>query len=132
LNADVVDYDETLTGSRRESVYSGVNCVFSKPMASIASIVVPAILLSFGLAPVDPLQPLEAFQVLYGYPKAITGVAIASFLFPAIMALIGFFCFLPYPLGKKKLLEIRTVLDAKHGKEKQKYDAGQGDLSSRG
>jgi GPH family glycoside/pentoside/hexuronide:cation symporter len=122
LNADVVDYDEVLTGARRESVYSGVNCVFSKPMASIASIAVPAIMLSYGLAPVDPLLPLEAFQVLNGFPNAIIGVSVASFLFPAIMALIGFFCFLPYPLGKKKLAEIRVVLDVKHAKEKKDYD----------
>ncbi len=125
LNADVVDYDEILTGARRESVYSGVNCIFSKPMASIASIVVPAIMLAYGLAPVDPLQPLEAFQVLSGFPNAMLGVSVASFLFPAIMALIGFFCFLPYPLGKKKLMEIRTVLDAKHAQEKSQYDGRQ-------
>nr|MDO8114370.1 MFS transporter [Candidatus Sigynarchaeota archaeon] len=122
LNADVVDYDEILTGARRESVYSGINCIFSKPMSSIVAIVVPAILLAFGLLPVDPLAPLEAFQIGSGFPSAITGVAVASFLFPAIMALIGFVCFLPYPLGKKKLVEIRAVLDAKHAGEKEKYD----------
>jgi GPH family glycoside/pentoside/hexuronide:cation symporter len=125
LNADVVDYDEILTGARRESVYSGVNCIFSKPMASIVAMAVPAILLSFGLAPVDPLAPLEAFDVQSGFPSAMMGVSVASFLLPAIMALIGFFCFLPYPLGKYKLAEIRSVLDAKHAKEKTEYDGRQ-------
>ncbi|MEX2680752.1 MAG: MFS transporter [Candidatus Sigynarchaeota archaeon] len=133
LNADVVDYDEILTGARRESVYSGVNCIFSKPMVSIVAIVVPAILLAFGLAPVDPLKPLEAFNVLHGFPSAITGVAVASFLFPAILSLIGFFCFLPYPLGRKKLAEIRAILDAKHAKEKAAFDEkfGSSDASTR-
>ncbi|NMC07748.1 MAG: hypothetical protein GYA24_21220 [Candidatus Lokiarchaeota archaeon] len=123
LNADVVDYDEILTGARRESVYSGVNCIFSKPMSSIVSIAVPAILFAYGLASVDPLAPLEAFQVLNGFPSALTGVAVASFLLPAIMAMAGFITFLFYPLGKKKLAEIRGILDAKHAREKEAFEA---------
>jgi GPH family glycoside/pentoside/hexuronide:cation symporter len=126
LNADVVDYDEILTGARRESVYSGVNCIFSKPMESVASIVAPGILLAFGMTPIDPRFPFEGLGAASGFPNVVMGVSVASFLIPAIMALIGFFCFLPYPLGKKKLTEIRGVLDAKHAKEKSEYDGRQG------
>jgi glycoside/pentoside/hexuronide:cation symporter, GPH family len=124
LNADVVDYDEFLTGARRESVYSGINCIFSKPMASIALIIFPAVLSALGLQPAAPGDPTSnALVVVSGFKNAITGVAMASFLVPALLAIIGYFCFLPYPLDKKKLADIRPFLDNHHAEQRQNLDA---------
>ena len=117
LNADIVDYDELMTGNRRESVYSGVNCVLSKPMYSVVLIVFPTILTLYGLVPASPEDPISnALVVVYGFKNAILGMAIASFLFPAILAIIGFVTFIPYPLNGKKVAEIRKVLAEKHGR----------------
>ncbi len=121
LNADVVDYDEILTGNRRESVYSGVNCVVSKPMYSVILILIPLILTLYGLVPASPNDPTSAALVVRsGFRNAITGVAIASFLLPAILAAIGLVVFIRYPLNGKKVAEIRKCLDEKH--EKQRFD----------
>lgn len=123
LNADVVDYDEVLTGERRESVYSGVNCVFSKPMSSVVAVIFPFLLSIYGLLPASPDDPTsEALVVTMGMRHAILGVGVASFLFPAILSIIGFFCFLKYPLDRKKLEEIRKILNEKHKKQKEKFE----------
>ncbi len=130
LNADVVDYDEILTGARREGVYSGINCVFSKPMHSVVLSVFPAILAAYGLVAASPGDPTsEALVVIYGFQNAITGVATASFLFPAILATIGFFLFLPYPLNGKKLAEMRVILDEKHAQQRLAFDKKEGERS---
>lgn len=119
LNADVVDYDEILTGARREGVYSGLNCIFSKPMYSVVITIFPAILAAYGLIPARPGDPTsEALVVISGFHNAITGVATASFLFPAILATIGFFAFLSYPLNGKKVAEMRKILDEKHARQR--------------
>jgi GPH family glycoside/pentoside/hexuronide:cation symporter len=122
LNADVVDYDEYLTGNRREAVYSGVNCVFSKPMQSVALIIFPAIVSAFGLVAASPDDPTSsALIVQNGMRNAIKGVAIGSFLFPAILAGIGIIFWVFYPLNSKKLTEIRIYLAKKHAKQKEEY-----------
>lgn len=123
LNADVVDYDEILTGNRRESVYSGVNCVFSKPMYSVVLAVFPVILAIYGLLPASPEDlTSNALVVAQGFQSAITGVAVASFLFPAILSIIGFFAFLKYPLNREKLAENRKILEEKHAKQRYEFN----------
>jgi len=119
LNSDVVDYDEFLTGNRRESVYSGINCIISKPMYSVVLAVFPTILAIYGLLPASPEDPTSsALVVASGFQSAITGVAIGSFLFPAILAIIGLITFIWYPLDRNKLLEIRDALSQKHAQQR--------------
>ncbi len=123
LNADVVDFDEFRTGNRRESVYSGINCLVSKAMYSVVLALFPAILAIYGLLPASPEDPTSsALVVEQGFRNAITGVAIGSFLFPAILAIIGLIVFLWYPLDKKKLAEIRAVLEKKHAEQRLLYN----------
>lgn len=118
FRGDVVDYDEFITGERSEAVYSGVGCIFSKPMQSVVLILVPVILSVFGLRPVDQYDPETALVVALGYPSAITGVAVATFLVPAILATIGVITWYWNPLGRKKLDEIHVVLQELHEKKR--------------
>ncbi len=119
LNCDVVDYYEILKGNRRESIYSGINCIISKPMNSVALAVFPAILSIYGLVAASPEDPTSnALVVAHGFKNAITGVSVASFLFPAILAIIGFISFLWYPLNNEKLTEIRETLSIKHAQQR--------------
>jgi hypothetical protein len=126
LNADVVDYDEFLTGNRRESVYSGLNCIISKPMASVALAVFPAILSAYGLVAASPEDPTSsALVVKEGMRMAIQGVSVGAFLFPAILAGIGFFSWLFYPLNRQKLNEIRSFLEKKHTQQRGSFQEKQ-------
>nr|MDO8111183.1 MFS transporter [Candidatus Sigynarchaeota archaeon] len=90
VRSDVVDYDEVLTGERREAVYAGVGCILSKPMTSVALAAVPVILALFGLVPAKQGDINFGLEVLGNdFGIAITGVAVAAFLVPAILAGIG-------------------------------------------
>ena len=48
MNGDVIDYDEHISGQRREGMYAGVNSFICKPAISIANALFPIMLLWFG------------------------------------------------------------------------------------
>lgn len=48
MNGDVIDYDEHLSGLRREGMYAGVNSFICKPAISLANALFPIMLLWFG------------------------------------------------------------------------------------
>lgn len=48
MNGDVIDYDETVSGLRREGMYAGVNSLVTKPAISLANAAFPLMLGWFG------------------------------------------------------------------------------------
>lgn len=48
MNGDVIDYDEHISGLRREGMYAGVNSFICKPAISFANALFPIMLLWFG------------------------------------------------------------------------------------
>ena len=48
MNGDAIDYDEHISGQRREGMYAGVNSFICKPAISIANALFPIMLLWFG------------------------------------------------------------------------------------
>ncbi len=48
MNGDVIDYDEHVSGLRREGMYAGVNSFICKPAISFANALFPIMLLWFG------------------------------------------------------------------------------------
>jgi glycoside/pentoside/hexuronide:cation symporter, GPH family len=119
MRADTIDWDEVETGERRESVYAGIGCLLSKPMISVALIIVPALMSFYGLVPKSPDDPTDAALVVeQGFDKATIAVAIAGFLVPAIFALIGCIFWVYYPLDKKALTELRIKLAVLHKKKR--------------
>lgn len=48
MNGDVIDYDESQSGLRREGMYAGVNSFICKPAISIANAVFPMMIVHFG------------------------------------------------------------------------------------
>ena len=84
LLADVIDYDEKLTGKRREAIYFGVQAIFQKTAIGI-SIAVATVLMYVG----GDLNPT---------PRGLKLVALAS----ALSALVAFFVFLRYPIREKE------------------------------
>ncbi|MFX0100119.1 MAG: MFS transporter [Candidatus Hodarchaeota archaeon] len=120
MRAETIDYDEYVTGERREAIYAGVGCIFSKPMISVALAGVPAIIGIFGLVPADPTDPVGAALVVSTtFNQAITGVAVACFLVPSILAAICAVIWYWYPLGRKKMNEIRAALEKIHDEKRK-------------
>jgi glycoside/pentoside/hexuronide:cation symporter, GPH family len=115
----VVDQDEVFSGERREAMYAGLGCIFSKPMASVALAMLPAILAAFRLIPASA-SDLNTGLVVVGsdFGVAITGVSVAAFLVPAILAAIGMIAWHFFPIDRKAVENIRTHLDVVHEKKR--------------
>lgn len=112
LMADCIDNDEVLTGKRRETTYSGVNALLTKPAVSIGRALFLLIIAFYGFksgsgsgktAPPPSAQPLSV----------ATGVIIAFTLIPIVCLIIGIIALKWYKLEgeewqaqKKKLQEI--------------------------
>jgi GPH family glycoside/pentoside/hexuronide:cation symporter len=74
LLADVMDYDEVLTGKRRETTYAGMNALLTKPAISVANALFLLIISAFGFdneLSVQPDSALLGIQVGYALMTAI-------------------------------------------------------------
>ncbi|MBN2157033.1 MAG: MFS transporter [Candidatus Lokiarchaeota archaeon] len=120
MRADTIDFDEISTGERREAVYAGIGCIFSKPMISVALISVPFFMSLFGLVPAAPEDPTNSRLIVeMGFRNAALGVALGVFLVPAIVAIIGAIAWKFYPLDKHTLAEMRIRLEKMHKKKRE-------------
>ena len=120
MRAQTIDHDEILTGERREAVYAGVGCLFSKPMISVVLTIVPLIILTYGLdVPPEGVDSTTSLYPTLGYPNALLGVAIAGLLAPAILATIGAISWRWYPLTREVLEGHKVILDEIHAKKRE-------------
>ena len=81
MMGNVVDYDEILTGRRREAIYYGTFSFAIGLGSSVGSFVLPILLNTFGYTRENPLGVRMAFLVM------------------AVFVLIGYFIFQRYKLG---------------------------------
>lgn len=85
LMSDVIDYDEIRTGKRRETTYSGVNALITKPAISIANWLFLGILALFGYDEDLPDQPSSvADGVILAYtviPIVCVAIAVTAMYF---------------------------------------------------
>jgi len=79
LLADVMDYDEMLTGKRRETTYAGVNALITKPAISIANALFLLTISGFGFDSTLTTQP----------DSAVFGIQLGYTLIPAIFLIIS-------------------------------------------
>ena len=107
LFADTVDYDETRTGKRRESTYSGVEALITKPAISVANGLFLLIISAFGFDNTSTTQSLNAQW----------GIMIGFAVMPAICTLIAIIAMRFYPLDgpewNKQKEEIRQIHERK-------------------
>ena len=81
LLADVMDYDEILTGKRRETTYAGMNALFTKPAISVANAIFLLVISGFGFDNTLAVQPSEA---IWGIQFAFALLTALYFIFSAI------------------------------------------------
>jgi len=101
MQADVIDYDELLTGKRREAQYGALWAIMTK-FAVIPSASVPlAILASLGFTPnVTQAEPVQlAIRAIFA-------------LLPAATALVAFGITLWFPIDERTHRAIRSGIDA--------------------
>lgn len=106
MNGDVIDYDETVTGTRREGMYAGVNSLITKPAISFANAAFLMIAKAFGYdtALASGMQSETAKQ----------GVLVAWMAIPALMLIICAVSMKYYPLAGEKWNEAKRKLEMKH------------------
>jgi len=125
--AIVVDYDESITGERREAVYAGLGCIASKPMTSVALAVVPLVLAAFSLVPANAVDFTNGLIVKGDdFGIAITGVAVASFLIPALLSAIGLLAWHFFPIDRKNYPSVKAKLDQLHDSKRAERLDGDG------
>ncbi|MFX1320542.1 MAG: MFS transporter [Promethearchaeota archaeon] len=83
--ADIVDYDEIRTGKRRETTYSGINALITKPAISIANWLFLVIIDFFEF---DPDQNAQEFPAQFGI---MMGFALIPSIFLILGALVMFY-----------------------------------------
>lgn len=110
---DIMDYDESVTGLRREGMYAGVNSLVTKPAISIANALFIWIIEAFGYN-----QNLPAGEQDY---RAETGIIIAWMLIPAILLALCFIVMQWYPLAGDEWRVKKAEMLAIHKQKERDY-----------
>ncbi|MBD3214032.1 MAG: MFS transporter [Candidatus Lokiarchaeota archaeon] len=115
--ADIIDHDELLTGKRRETSYSGMNALITKPAVSIGPMI---LLLTAGAFGFDPDISLGGYS-----PAQLTsvqlGVMLSFMLIPAILILIAAGIMYFYPLEGKEWREKKEQLHEVHQQKEKEF-----------
>jgi len=116
MNGDVIDYDEHVSGLRREGMYAGVNSFITKPAISIANAIFPVMLLWFGY---DKNIALNAQTA-----TAKFGIRF-SWLFWSVVLLTLCVIFIKklYPLDGADWDKTKNELAVKHEEKQKAYEA---------
>lgn len=115
MNGDVIDWDEHVSGLRREGMYAGVNSFICKPAISIANALFPIMLGWFGY---DTALPAEAQTDLAKF-----GVRFAWLFVPAALLLVCAVCIRAfYPLAGAQWAEIKARLTARHAEKQAAFE----------
>ncbi len=109
--ADIVDYDETRTGKRRETTYSGINALITKPAISIANWLFLTIIASYGF---DASKQTQDFFTQFGI--------MMGFLYtPSLFLIIGAVMMFSYPLDGPQWLKQKAEIIKIHEKKEIEY-----------
>lgn len=106
MNGDVIDYDESITGLRREGMYAGVNSLITKPAISFANSAFLLIAKAFGY------DTTLASGMQSEWAKQ--GVLVAWMAVPAALLIICAISLKFYPLAGEKWDETKRALEEKH------------------
>ena len=116
MNGDVIDYDEHVSGLRREGMYAGVNSFICKPAISFANAAFPAMLLWFGYD--------HSVSIAQQTDLAKFGICFSWLFIPALLLMICAIVIAKfYPLSGDKWNNIKNKLADEHIRKQQEYEA---------
>ncbi|MHA1192735.1 MAG: MFS transporter [Promethearchaeota archaeon] len=107
--ADIIDEDETITGTRREAGYYGVKAFFFRLSTVFVVLAISTVFTNAGWAVFEPATITQ---------EIVFGLRALMFIFPAIAMSIGLFAVYKYPLDGDKLKKVKEKLQELHA-EKQ-------------
>lgn len=107
---DVIEYDELMTGERREGVYYGVQATATKVTGALASAVIGWVLKLSGYEKGATAAPPES---------AVMAMRVLFALVPAIFLLICVPLLIKYPITKKAHAEVMRQLEEKRASQKE-------------
>jgi len=114
LNGDVIDYDESKTGLRREGMYAGVNSLVTKPAISIANTLFLTVLGWFSYD--------FAMDAGFQTSSAKYGIIVAWVAFAALFVLLSLVAMCFYPLHGKEWEEEKNKLAVIHRDKQEKFE----------
>jgi len=106
-----IDEDEVKYGYRRETMFYGINALFTKPAESLGPIMATVILVSFSYVQ----GGLPEFQP----DSAILGIKILFYVVPNIFVLIGLIFVHFFPLEGEKYEQLQTELRTLHEQKRR-------------
>jgi len=105
--SDIIDEDEVNTGARREGMFFGTNAFITRFAIGLQAASMSLIFILSGYSPYVFTQP-RGFE---------TGLRILIAGFPIVALALGFSIMMSYPLGGKKLEELRSKLAEVHARK---------------
>ncbi len=125
INAEVIDNDELRTGKRRETTYSGMNALITKPAISIANALFLWIIQMFGFpknidAITDPQTYFNLVETISGI-SVKTGIMIGFTLIPAAAFLIALAFMIFFPLDGPEWKKKKKIIQEIHKKKEEEY-----------
>jgi GPH family glycoside/pentoside/hexuronide:cation symporter len=102
-----IDYDEVLTGQRRESTLNGIGALIARLSMVFNGITLMIVQLLTGFVSGASVQPATA----------VIGIKLLVTLFPIIFVFIGILILTRFPLNHQKVLSMLSELRHKHGIE---------------
>jgi GPH family glycoside/pentoside/hexuronide:cation symporter len=113
MNGDVIDYDEHLTGLRREGMYAGINSFVAKPAVSVAQAVFLWFLVRYGYdqTAAKGLQTAAAEQ----------GILLGWGLVPGVLLVICTVLLIWYPLHGHQWNSIKARLITQHQEKEKRF-----------
>ncbi|MFX0072988.1 MAG: MFS transporter, partial [Candidatus Hermodarchaeota archaeon] len=109
--SDVIDYDEILTQKRRETSYSGINALVTKPSISIANYLFLLTLALYGFQ-----RHLKSQT-----PSGELGIIVGFTILPGIFLILSALFLLRFPLDGAKWDEQKAQLKRIHDKKEKEY-----------
>ena len=109
--ADIVDYDEIRTGKRRETTYSGINALLTKPAISIANWMFLMIISAFGFVEKQAVQDFPAQM----------GIMLGFALIPSIFLILGALVMFYYSLDGPGWLAQKDKIIKIHEEKEHAY-----------
>jgi len=105
---DVIEYDELLTGERREGIYYGMNGMVGKITGSLGSAIC-----GWGLKLTGYVE--NAVQT----PQALMGIRVMFALMPAVLLLICVPMLIKYPITRQSHAQVVSQLEARRAAAKE-------------
>ena len=109
--ADTIDFDETKTNKRRETTYTGIEALITKPAISLGNWLFLVIISGYGFQETAKTQP----------DSAILGIMIGFTLIPAIFIFLSALIMKFYTLDGPEWTEQKLKLQEVHKKKEKEY-----------